>query len=210
MKHCGKAVLALCLAIVPLSFACTIVEVEGPPISVTSSFKLIVTSDGHPLANSNLRIYRISAKPEMPRYLASTAQLGSDGRTEIAGLSEGKYRVASVEGDEERGIVATGAVIPNAKILVKPLGSDRHQGVAVTNAKGQFTVPVHDGKYEIGVQAKGFNGSLIPVEVSEGSRTAWGGFLITVALAECGPNPNPYRYKVRELTTADTPGLESR
>ncbi len=98
---------------------------------------------------------------------------------------------------------SSGAVFANTQFQVKNLDVNdaglEMQGS--TNTRGEFSLAVPDGNYELHVAVSGFNPALVPLEVTANSDRAWRGIELKLELARCGAGRNPYRYSVTEQIT---------
>ena len=97
----------------------------------------------------------------------------------------------------------SGAVFANTQFQLRRLDAKggKVEMESSTNVRGEFSLAVPDGSYELRVAVRGFNLALVPVEVVAASDRGWNGLNLTLALAKCGPGMNPYVYSVAELTT---------
>jgi hypothetical protein len=99
----------------------------------------------------------------------------------------------------------SGAVFANTQVQVRRLGAKggKPEMETNTNARGEFSLAIPDGSYELRVAVPGFNLARVPLEVAAASKRGWNGLNLTLALARCGPGMNPYIYSVAELTTSN-------
>jgi hypothetical protein len=99
-----------------------------------------------------------------------------------------------------RVIDPSGAVVANTKFKVSHVGDapGTPKLELATNTRGEVSSTVPDGNYEITFGLPGFSTAHVPVTVSATSDKSWSGFALTLLLAECTTNPNPYHYSIAE------------
>jgi hypothetical protein len=98
----------------------------------------------------------------------------------------------------------SGAVIANTKFKIRQTkpASDGNELDSVTDASGEFSLTLLEGSYELSFRLPGFNPAIVPVTISRNDK-GWAGLRLTLLLAECNPNPNPYHCSIAEATTTD-------
>jgi carboxypeptidase family protein len=97
----------------------------------------------------------------------------------------------------------SGAVFANTHFNVRRLQANdgKSEINADTDARGEFSLEVPDGNYELRLSVRGFNPAFVPLEVAADSRQGWAGIDLTLELAKCAPGMTPYLYSIKELGT---------
>lgn len=99
----------------------------------------------------------------------------------------------------------SGAVFADTQFHISRLdeGNANPEMQVKTNARGEFSLEVPNGNYELRVAVRGFNPAVVPLEFVASSDRGWKGIDLTLELAKCGPGMNPYLYSIKEQRTGN-------